>query len=153
MRDSLLDAAKNYHNMEQFISNNEISDLIDVVEKDVQDYFGPKGIVVEKIYLVGAPRYPQTVIDSIEEKIRATQRAIQRENELREAEAEAKKKVAQAEGDASAQIARARAEAEANSLRQKSYTEEVLRAMWIEKWNGELPSTVTGEELSILMGM
>ncbi len=153
VRDSTLDVAKNYHNMEQFISKNEISDMIDKVEESVQSYFTPKGILVEKIYLVGAPRYPQSVISSIEEKIKATQRAIQRENELREAEAEAKKKVAQAEGDAQAQVARAKAEAEANALRQKSYTEEVLRAMWIEKWDGKLPQTVTGDELSILMGM
>ncbi len=153
VRDSTLDVAKNYHNMEQFISKNEISDMMDKVEVSVQSYFTPKGILVEKIYLVGAPRYPQSVISSIEEKIKATQRAIQRENELREAEAEAKKKVAQAEGDAQAQVARARAEAEANALRQKSYTEEVLRAMWIERWDGKLPQTVTGDELSILMGM
>ncbi len=153
VRDSILDSANKYHNMEQFISKSEISEMIDNVEESVQAYFSQKGILVDNIYLVGAPRYPQTVISSIEEKIKATQQAIQRENELREAEAEAKKKVAQAEGDAQAQIARAKAEAESNALRQKSYTEEVLRAMWIEKWDGKLPQTVTGDELSILMGM
>ena len=153
VRDAILDEAKNYHNMEQFISNNEISNMIDNVEEAVKLYFMTKGILVEKIYLVGAPRYPETVINSIEEKIKATQRAIQRENELREAEAEAKKKIAQAEGDATAQIARARAEAEANTLRQKSYTEEVLRAMWIEKWDGKLPQTLTGDDIQLLLGM
>ena len=152
VRDSILEAAKGYANMEQFITGNLISDLIDTVEQSTIDYFRPKGIIVSQIYLVNAPRYPTTVTAAIEEKIKATQRAIQRENELRETEAAAAKQVAEAEGAAAALLATARAEAESKQLLQKSYTKEILQAMWIEKWDGKLPEVLPGDS-DLLMAL
>lgn len=145
VRNAILDAAKAYSNMETFITNNEISDLMDTVQEAVTEYFEPKGLLVSQIYLVNAPRYPATVTAAIEEKIKATQRAIQRENELRETEAAAAKKEAEAKGEAAALIATATAEAEAKKLLQSSYTPEILKAMWIEKWDGRLPEVLPGD--------
>ena len=152
VRDAVLEAAKDYSDMEQFITNSEIGDLIDTVEESTIEYFYPRGIIVSKIYLVTAPRYPTSVTDAIEEKIRATQRAIQRENELRETEAAAKKQIAEAEGAAAAMIATAQAEAQAKKLLQESYTPEILQAMWIEKWDGRLPEVMPGDS-NLLMSL
>ncbi len=162
VRDAILDEAKEYSDMEQFITNNELSTMMDAVEETVKAYFQPKGITVSQIYLVNAPRYPGKVTDAIAKKIESTQIAIQKENELQGAVAEAAKVKARADGDAAAMIsiataeaeamvAIAQAEAEANKLKQESYTSAVLQAMWLDKWNGKLPEYMTEGALQMIM--
>lgn len=76
--------------------------------------------------------YPQSIVAAVDAKNKAVQDGQRAENELRVAEAEARKLVVAAE-----------AEAEANRLRQQALTPQVLQQMWIEKWDGHLP-TVSG---------
>ncbi len=45
--------------------------------------------------------------------------------------------------DAEAKIIAAEVEAEANNKLEKSITDNILREMYIEKWNGELPKVVS----------
>lgn len=72
-----------------------------------------KGILVERVYFVGAFTLPDVVSDRINAKIEATQKAIQAENELRTTEAEAKKRIAEAEGEKQSKILTAQGNAEA----------------------------------------
>jgi regulator of protease activity HflC (stomatin/prohibitin superfamily) len=83
-------------------------------------------------------RLPANVTAALNSKIEATQKAQQRENELRESEAQAKKEVAQAEGQAKATILRAQAEAQANKLKLQTLTKELIQYEAVQKWNGEL---------------
>lgn len=126
------------------------ADMVKKVESMVRDAVKNIGIDVEKIYLVGQLRLPQSVTKALNAKIEATQRAQQRENELREAEAEAKKKVAEAQGMAESNIASARGEAEAvllkadaqakaNKVLSNSLTEKLIEYEKIKKWDGKLP--------------
>ncbi len=151
VRDAILDEAKGYNDMEKFITNNELSSMMDSVEIAVKEYFQPKGISVSQVYLVNAPRYPGIVTNAIAKKIESTQVAIQKENELQGAVAEAAKIEAKADGDAAAMIAIATAEAEAKALLQKSYSPQILQAMWIEKWDGRLPEYMTEGALQMIM--
>jgi regulator of protease activity HflC (stomatin/prohibitin superfamily) len=114
--------------------------FIEDVTKLVKSRLDSKGIVVEKISLVGSIRFPKTVKDALDAKVTATQKAQQRENELREAEAQAKKLVAEAQGTA-----------EANRIKASSLTATNLE--WeklqierdkIAKWNGAMPATMIG---------
>ena len=41
-------------------------------------------------------------------------------------------------------LVQARAEREANELKTASLTPAILKKMWIEKWNGEIPQVITG---------
>ena len=75
-------------------------------------------------------------------KIEAAQRAEQRENELREAEAEARKVIAKAKGEADSVTLRAMAEAKANALVSESLTSKLLAYRLVNKWDGRLPETV-----------
>ena len=59
---------------------------------------------------------PAQVVDAINNKISATQKAQMRENEVREAEAAAKKAIAAADGEAKSILLRAQAQAEANKV-------------------------------------
>lgn len=122
-------------------------ELIQKVNEDVQQKFGPQGINIVQVTMSGEPVYPEEIRRAIIAKIQATQNAVTRENELREAEAEAKKKMAQADGEAQSMLIRARAEAEANKLRQATLTENLLRQQWIEKWNGKLPEVISEEAM------
>ena len=88
--------------------------------------------------------YPETFKRAIEAKNNAVQAALTAENQVKTAEAQAKIKVATAEGNAQAMLANAKAEAESNKLRQQTLTPMLLQQMWIERWNGALPSTQLG---------
>lgn len=112
--------------------------LLERVNLKVKEDLQNQGIIVDKIYLIGDIRLPQTVIDRLNAKIAATQKAEQVENELREAKAIAAK-----------QIAVARGEAEANRLRKASITPAMIEyermlneREAIKKWNGVLPTTI-----------
>jgi regulator of protease activity HflC (stomatin/prohibitin superfamily) len=94
--------------------------------------------------------YPETFKRAIEAKNNAVQAALTAENQVKTAEAQAKIKVATAEGNAQAMLANAKAEAESNKLRQQTLTPMLLQQMWIEKWNGALPSTQLGSGTNMM---
>ena len=110
------------------------AELIADVEKRVREQVDPVGIKLERLYWAGDFRLPATVTESINAKIKATQMAQQRQNEVAQAEAEAAKTVAQAKGEA--ESIRIRGEA----LRENPRLVELTA---IEKWDGRLP-TVSG---------
>ena len=92
-------------------------------------------MVLEQFGYIGAPRPPDSVVESINAKIQATQDAIRTENEVRTAKASAQKLIASAEG-----------EAQSNDILVKSLTPALIR--WrelqlteqaIQKWNGVRP--------------
>lgn len=119
------------------------------VERHVRADLTPIGIDITRIYLVGRFHFPQGVIAALNAKIEANQRAQQRENELREAEAEAKKQVAKAEGQAKCSILQAEAEAKANLVLAKSVTAELIQWQSVQKWDGKLPQ-VTSETIPFI---
>jgi regulator of protease activity HflC (stomatin/prohibitin superfamily) len=104
----------------------------------------PIGIEVSRLYLIGRFHFPQNVIAALNAKIEASQRAQQRENELREAEAEAKKQIAKAEGQARCGIVQAESESEANNLLSQSITQELIQWQAVQKWDGKLPTVTSG---------
>lgn len=122
-------------------------DLVTAVESRVRGQVQPIGINIERIYLVGDLRLPPEVKAALNQKISATQKAQQRENEIRQAEAEAQIAIEQATGQAESRLRLAAAEAEAISLKGEALRKnpEVLQLQAIEKWNGTLPRFMGGE--------
>lgn len=114
--------------------------FIENVQADVTTQVKDQGIIVDKIYLIGNFRLPEAVVTALNSKIAATQRAQQRENEVQEARAEAEKVKAKAEGE------RARQQLEAQNI-----TPMLLQKMWLEKWNGQLPQVLTGQNTSAIL--
>lgn len=83
---------------------------------------------------------------AVEEKMIAEQLQLK-------AEYENQTKVAQAEAEAKAKLIAAEAAAKANELLEKSLTENILREMYINKWDGKLPSVVSdGSVITDLTG-
>lgn len=67
------------------------------------------------------------------------------------AEYENETKVAKAEADAKAKIVAAEAEAKANELLENSITDKILQKEYLDKWNGELPQVIAGEDTSMIL--
>jgi len=116
------------------------------VKKILSEELIPIGFVIHKVYIIGNFDVPSLVTDALNRKIEAIQRAEQRENELREAEAEAKKQIAKAKGEAQSKIVAATAEAEANEKLSKSITKKLIQLKFLEKWNGVLPKVTSDKD-------
>jgi regulator of protease activity HflC (stomatin/prohibitin superfamily) len=133
------------------------AEFVAAVEKDVKTQVTDIGINIESIYVIGDFRLPGTVIEAINAKIGATQKAAQRQNEVAQAKAEADKKVEEARGEADSLKLRAEAQAEANRKLAGSISNTLVE--WerlqvqkgqIAKWNGEMPRVITGNSGTLL---
>lgn len=99
----------------------------------VKERLSPYGITVADLNIVNLD-FSQAFNQAIEEKAVAQQQVEKAKQELEKARIEAERKVAEAE-----------AEAEAQRLQQQTLTDLMVKKMWIEKWSGNLPSTMAGD--------
>ncbi len=129
---------------DKFIDGGK-SELLDAALKDIQEEMTPIGIQVMSLSYVGKPEYPPTVIDSINAKVTANQKTLQREQEVKQREAEANMLRAEAAGQADAIRTKAQAEADAIRLRGEALRQNpgVMELEAINKWNGTLPQYMT----------
>lgn len=124
--------------VEQLYGNGKEA-FITKVNQIVKAEAAEDGIDVDKVYLIGSFRLPQTVIDSINAKIQAAQNAMKVENEVATAKAEAQKTVIQAQ-----------AQADANTIVNKSLTPQYLQYQMLQKWNGKLPMVSGGNATPLI---
>lgn len=112
-------------------TTDEIVSMRDSIEKAVEKQLvatlNREGFQLEQ--LTSGLKYPQTIVEAVNQKNKAIQVAQKAENEVKVAEAQARKLVVAAE-----------AEAEANRLRTQALTPAVLQKAWIDKWNGSVPT-------------
>lgn len=111
-------------------------------------------VTIEKVTIANID-FSDTFEQAVEEKMVAEQAKLKAEYEndkrLAQARAEAEAKILQAEAEAKAKITAAEAEAKANELLEKSITEKILRDKYLDKWNGQLPSTMVGEDTMLMI--
>ena len=120
------------------------SQLIDAVTKTVAEQVKDIGINVEKIYLIGTMRLPPSITEAINSKIKSTQIAMQRENELQTAKAQAEIDREKARGAADAKLIEAKSQAEANRILAASVTQTLVDYKAVEVWDGKLPQVSGG---------
>jgi regulator of protease activity HflC (stomatin/prohibitin superfamily) len=120
------------------------TELLAEVTKSVRDQCVEFGIIIDQVYWIGRFRLPETITQSINDKAAATQKTQQREQEIQQSKAEADKKIEEARGDAESTLLRANAEAQAITVKGKAISDNplVIQLNSIEKWNGQLPSTM-----------
>jgi regulator of protease activity HflC (stomatin/prohibitin superfamily) len=133
--------------------SSEKQDFLEGVETHLKSILDKKGIIIDKLYLIGKFHLPETVVHALNLKIEAIQRAHQRENELKEAEAVARKQMALAQGEAKALLIKAQAEAESNKLVMESISEKLIMLQAVQKWNGQLPQIVAKDITGMFMPM
>ncbi len=135
------DTAAGKYPIEQIMGDNAA--FLKEVRDALQTELDPYGVSLVQFGFIGAPRPPQAVIESINAKATATQKALQIELELKQSEATARKAVAQAEGESKAIRLRADAEAYANERVSKSLSPTLVDYERVKKWNGVMPTVQT----------
>ncbi|WP_018605082.1 prohibitin family protein [Uliginosibacterium gangwonense] len=117
-------------------------EFLDRITRELNARVNPLGITIQQFGLVGALRPPQALLEAVNAKTKAIQDSIRTENEVRAAQAEAKKRVAIAEGEAAAN----RALASSLDDRLLAWERIKLQREAINKWNGQMPSVMSGGE-------
>ena len=136
----------NSYTAEELISNRQVFET--KVRAKLDADLVKEGFVISQ--LTSNLGYPETFKKAIEAKNNAVQTALTAENQVKTAEAQAKIKVATAEGNAQAMLTAAKAEAESNRMKQQTLTPLLLQLEWINKWNGQLPSTQLGSGTNMM---
>lgn len=122
---------------DQIVNNREAVE--NAIEKRLIVSLKKEGFIMEPgSGFTSGLKYPQTIVEAVNAKNKAVQEAQKSENELKVAEAEAKKKIVAAE-----------AAAEAYRLQVQTLDEKMLRKMWIDKWDGTLPTTIAGNSSAL----
>lgn len=146
----------------EVIARYKVSDILGEERANVNlaltDYLSEKfdkyGITISNVSLINIEVDEETR-QAINAKITAQQNAetqsINNQTNIDKAAAEAQVKLTQAQAEADAKMIQAEAEAKANELLQQSLTDKILRQEYIDKWNGELPDIVTGDDSMSLM--
>lgn len=133
------------YSSEQIYQGMERQILIDAIndpKTGLQAKFHKEGIEIIALDWIGNIAYPKTVLDAITLKTATLQRA-------EAAKADEQRAIAQANAD----IAKARGEAESTRIRGEALrtNPQILQQLWVEKWDGTLPSTVAGSNTMMMV--
>lgn len=113
---------------------------------------GAYGLIVKDISLVDLD-FTREFNHAVEQKQIAEQQAKQASYVAEKATQDAIAAVNTAKGEAEAVLVNARAQAEGQKLLQKSLTKDVLALEYLKKWNGQLPTVLTGSGGGIMLNM
>lgn len=141
----------------EVVARYKVSDILGEKRADVNlaltDYlskkFEPYGISVSNVSLINIEVDAETQ-QAINAKITAQQDAetqsIKNQTAIDKATADAQVARTNAQAQADAALIEAQAQADANALLEQSLTDKILRQMYIDKWSGDLPKVVTGDD-------
>jgi len=111
---------------------NEVSDkCLD----EIQNKVGKYGIAIDDFNIIDLD-FSAAYNQAIEEKQVAEQKVLTAQQELQKTKIDAEKKIVEAE-----------ATKKANELLKQTLTDEVIAKQFIDKWNGQLPSTYAGNDI------
>jgi len=136
----------NIYTAEELISNRQVFETSVRAKLDAD--LLKEGFIISQ--LTSNLGYPESFKNAINAKNNAVQQALTAENQVKTAEANAKIQVAKATGNAEAMLTKSRAEAESYRLKQSAITPMLLQQMWVEKWNGVLPTTQLGASTNMM---
>jgi regulator of protease activity HflC (stomatin/prohibitin superfamily) len=143
-RDAMMEIGGHY-TVEQIMGNNE--PFLHEVRDRIQAQMTPIGVQIQQFGLIGAPRPPQQVVDSINAAEQAKYLALQKQNELEQTKADAAKRIAEAEGLAKANFALS--QSITPNLLEKQRLD--IQDRWISRWNGQTPTVTSGNSSGLLM--
>ncbi len=135
LADTIKTASAEYTAEETVTKRAELSNKI--YEK-LNARLNEQGISIVNVNIVNLT-FSEAYNQAIEEKQIATQRTLTAQQELETTKVEAEKKKVEAEG-----------QAEANRIINESLNSDNLQKQFIDKWNGQLPSTITGDTIPFL---
>lgn len=112
----------------------EKESIMEAVRDDVITYFAERGITITVLGMKDGLEYDDASIQkSINDKFSSEMKLTTQKNENERI------------------ISEAEAKAEANRILSESMTNEILKKMWIEKWDGHQPEAVAGDNSGIIV--
>lgn len=136
------------------------------IQTSLNEKYGEDVVIINKVIISNADfeeSYNSAIAAKQKAQLEAQQQAIINKQNIDKAaadatvtvtktQAEADAKKIQAQAEAEAEVIRAEAEAKANALLEQSLSERILKEMYIERWNGELPAVV-GDDSNLLFDL
>ena len=158
VRSALREQGKGIARAEDFFLEKVQATLQEAIRVELETSVTKRGIEIGEVLLRNIT-LPQFINEAIEQKKEREQATERQKNELERFKVEQEQKLAQAEMERQAAEKRAqqiRVLADANAYEIQKRGEmlqnnpEVLRLMWIERWNGILPGVVAGDSNLLL---
>lgn len=122
-----------------------------IIEDSIRVRFLRAGYILETF--VSNLNPPQSIIAKNRAKNEAEAAALTAKADVIKAEAEAKVLMATTTSEANAMLVTERANAEVVRLKREALSPLVIQQEWIAKWNGELPTYVTGSNTGMMLNI
>jgi len=126
------------------------------LQESLDEKYGADVVDITKVIIGNADfedGYNQAIAAKQQAQLEAEKQQIENQRAIEKAESDAKVRQTNAEAEANAKLISAKAEAEANDLLEKSLTDQILKEMWLEKWDGQLPKYLAGEDASAIINI
>lgn len=117
--------------------------LVNTIKKQLTDQLAGYGIVVEYVNIEDAIFDP-AFVKAVKDKIIAQQQAKQQHNLIDARRAQKTQTIINAQAAAQATLIKATAQARANKKIAATITPLVLQSLYLQKWDGTLPTTLVG---------
>lgn len=130
--------------------------ILECLQNSLAQKYGKDSVIINKVIVKDADfeeSYNKAIADKQKATLQKEKQDIDNEKNIAKAKADATVKKTKAQGDADAEIIRAEAKAKANKALEKSLTKEILQQQYLEKWNGKLPTYMTGENSNALFSI
>lgn len=118
------------------------------IQGALDEKYGEGVVTINKVIIADADfeeSYNEAIAAKQTAQLEYEQQKIVNQQKIEAAEAEATVITTQAQAQADAAVIKAQGEAEANELLSGSLTDKILLQMYIDRWNGILPSVTSGE--------
>ncbi|NTU69216.1 prohibitin family protein [bacterium] len=125
---------------EELITKREL--VRDEIKNLLREKLSPYGLVVSEVNITNFD-FSKSFNEAIEAKVTAEQSALAAKNKLEQVKFEAEQRITTAKGEAEAIKIQAAAI-------QNQGGAEYVNLKWVEKWNGQLPSTVLGDSVPMI---
>lgn len=130
--------------------------VLENLQASLNEKYGENTIIVNKVVISNADfdeSYNQAIANKQQAQLEAEQQAIINQQNVDKAEADAKVLLTEAQAKADAKMIEAQAEADANKLLEESLTSSILQEMYINKWDGVMPSVLTGDDTGFMFNV
>jgi len=124
------------------------------IQKSLDEKYGDQVVYVNKVVISDATfdqEYDEKIAKKQQAQIDYETQQIENRKNIEKASADAEVRKTQAQAEADAKLIEAGAEAEANRVLSESIDANVLSNRYYDTWNGQLPTTIVGENGAQIM--
>ncbi len=122
------------------------------IQKSLNEKYGSEVVKINKVVINNATfdeEYNNKIAQKQQAQMAYETQQIENKTSVEKAEAEAKVKITQAQAEADALKINAEAEAEANKVLEESLTDVILKQMYLDKWDGQLPKVTSDSDMML----